>query len=86
MVSPVWYNIRRVSVAKYSISGEHDVDLEWMKQVRGMDSRGEKIGRILPRFVVQEWDALAYHELATTKEAENELMTIILDQLKYEPS
>ena len=83
MVSPVWYNIRRVGPAKYSLSGEHDVDVPWMIEVRGHDSRGEKIGRILPRFAVDGWDRAAYQELMESRESAEELTKIIVEQVMY---
>jgi hypothetical protein len=84
MVSPVWYNIRRIGPAKYVLAGEHDVDKAWMKEVRGVDSNGDRVGRILPRFVVEGWDAKAYHELATVKDAEKEIIRLLLEQIKYD--
>ena len=85
MVSPVWYNIRRIGTAKYEISGEHDVDVSWMQEVRGHDSGGEIVGRILPRFAVDQWDKQAYQELISNKDAIEELARIILEQVRYFP-
>lgn len=82
MVSPVWYTIRRVGEAMYDVSGEHDVDAGWMEEVRGKDSRGDTIGRILPRFTVEGWDQAAYQELASNLEASEELVRIIIQQVK----
>lgn len=82
MVSPVWYNIRRVGVAKYELSGEHDVDVSWMHEVRGHDSQGEIVGRILPRFAVDQWDREAYQELMTNEDAVKGLTRIIIDQIE----
>jgi hypothetical protein len=80
-VSPVWYNIRRVGVGKYELSGEHDVDKGWMEDVRGFDANGKVVGRILPRFAVDRWDNTAVQELAQNKEAGEELKRIILEQV-----
>jgi hypothetical protein len=85
MVSPVWYTIRRVGDAMYDLRGEHDVDASWMAEVRGEDSRGDKIGRIMPRFSVEGWDQTAYQELASNLEAVEELIHLIIDQVKYSP-
>jgi len=86
MVSPVWYNIRRTGEGKYELGGEHDVDMNWMKDVRGKDSRGEIVGRILPRFSVEQWDKNAYQELAENVEAAKTLITLIIEQVTYRPS
>jgi hypothetical protein len=86
MVSPVWYTIRRVGEAMYDLRGEHDVDASWMEEVRGEDSRGDKIGRIMPRFSVEGWDQAAYQELASNLEAVEELIHLIIDQVKYRPN
>jgi hypothetical protein len=85
MVSPVWYNIRRVGVAKYTVSGEHDVDVGWMEEVRGKDDQGHIVGRILPRFAVEGWDRDAYAELISNVEAKEELARVIIEQISYIP-
>jgi hypothetical protein len=83
MVSPVWYNIRRVGPSKYELTGEHDVDKSWMEQVRSTDTEGHIVGRILPRFAVEHWDRDAYEELITSPSAQEELIRIIIAQVKY---
>ena len=85
MVSPVWFTIRRVGEAMYDVRGEHDVDVSWMQEVRGKDSREETIGRILPRFTVEGWDQAAYQELLANPEAVEELTRVIIEQVKYFP-
>ena len=81
MVSPVWYNIRRIDTGMYDLSGEHDVDISWMEDVRSHDSRNERVGRILPRFAVEGWDKAAYQELMENKEAGDEITRIIVEQV-----
>jgi hypothetical protein len=81
MVSPVWYNIRPVANSMYDLSGEHDVDINWMEEVRGHDSRTEIVGRILPRFTLDRWDNNAYQELIGNTEAGDELTRIIIEQI-----
>ena len=85
MVSPVWYNIRRTGVAEYTLTGEHDVDKSWMKEVRGIDSNGKPIGRILPRFAVEGWDKQAYQELMTNLQAQDRLYDLLVEQVEYLP-
>jgi len=85
MVSPVWYTVRRVGEAMYDLRGEHDVDASWMAEVRGKDARGENVGRIMPRFTVEGWDQTAYQELASNQEAVEELIRLIIEQVKYHP-
>ena len=85
MVSPVWYNIRRIDTGMYDLSGEHDVDISWMEDVRAHDSRNERVGRILPRFAVEAWDKAAYQELMDNKEAGEEITRIIVQQIMYSP-
>lgn len=83
MISPVWYNIRRVGVGKYHLTGEHDVDSSWMYEVRGMDSKGELVGRILPRFAVEGWDKDAYEEIIKSQAAQEEFTRVIIEQIMY---
>ena len=81
MVSPVWYNILRVDVGMYDLTGEHDVDVNWMTEVRGRDSREETIGRILPRFAVDGWDNVAYQELLESQAAAEDIVRKIVEQV-----
>jgi hypothetical protein len=86
MVSPVWFVIHRVDVGKYQVGGDHDVDISWMEEVRGKDSRGDVVGRILPRYGLGGWDRDAYQELLGGPEAQQELIRIVVDHVKYHPS
>lgn len=67
------------------MSGEHDVDKSWMEEVRSEDSEGNTVGRILPRFAVEQWDRDAYEELVTNISAQEALTKIIIEQVKYLP-
>jgi hypothetical protein len=85
MISPVWYNIRRVGPQQYLLQGEHDVDVGWMNDVRGTDSRGEKVGRIVPRFAADGWDKDAYEEVITHTSAQEQLVNMIIAQIQLLP-
>jgi hypothetical protein len=83
MVSPVWFNVRHVGVGQYEVFGEHDIDVGWMEDVRATDSRGEVVGRILPRFALEGWNKEAYQELVAERTAQTELVRVIVEQVRY---
>ncbi|KAG9290903.1 hypothetical protein G9A89_011053 [Geosiphon pyriformis] len=62
-VSPVWYNIHRRS-NRYELSGGHDVDQNWIKEVR-IEIDGQKRGKIVPRFRSEGWAEHDYKALLT---------------------
>ncbi len=53
-ISPVWYQVRPQRSGQYTVTGEHDVDSEWMQEVRKPGDNGRK-AKIVPRFEFLEW-------------------------------
>ncbi|CDS11651.1 hypothetical protein LRAMOSA03914 [Lichtheimia ramosa] len=78
-VSPVWYYVERSNDPDemFTIVGEHDVDKQWMDQVRGPDT-----GKIVPRFQFRNWDFNAYQSFASNPEEANKLVELLMDQVK----
>ncbi|OQR97571.1 chitinase domain-containing protein 1 precursor, partial [Thraustotheca clavata] len=50
MIAPVWYQIRRNEDEDAILTGAHDVDQNWMQEVKGNDGLGPKI---VPRIVFE---------------------------------
>uniref|UniRef100_H2YBB1 Chitinase domain-containing protein 1 n=1 Tax=Ciona savignyi TaxID=51511 RepID=H2YBB1_CIOSA len=69
MVSPVWLQIRRKNRLKYQITGTHDVDKGWMKEVR----KANKDVQILPRVLFEQWTS---NDFKTLSGSENEIETM----------
>ncbi|CAG8747723.1 14400_t:CDS:10 [Dentiscutata erythropus] len=59
-VSPVWYNIYRRSTNQYELTGGHDVDHNWIKEI----SEGRHV-KVVPRFQFQDWTQIDYQMLIT---------------------
>ncbi|VVD01874.1 unnamed protein product [Leptidea sinapis] len=54
-ISPVWLQVKRQSPNIYIITGLHDVDHAWMKEVRQRSSPGNV--KILPRLLFDNWQS-----------------------------
>ncbi|KAL5036611.1 hypothetical protein BDEG_24552 [Batrachochytrium dendrobatidis JEL423] len=68
-IAPLWYRIKRLN-GKFILDGAHDVDQQWMNQVRQPDRQGKR-ALVLPLFQVSEftqtdWMALI-QDLSVTK-------------------
>lgn len=63
-ISPVWFNLQPAKTkAKFKLSGGHDVDLGWMKEVR--EKGGLNPPKIVPRFSASEFQQADYSNLLT---------------------
>ncbi|KAG2177001.1 hypothetical protein INT43_007655, partial [Umbelopsis isabellina] len=54
-VSPVWFYIDTLDDGEFTITGAHDVDRDWMDEVRTVVD-GRKVGKIVPRFQFRGWN------------------------------
>lgn len=60
IISPVWIQINRKGKEKYQLGGTHDIDLNWMKDVR---SAGKGKTKILPRILFDQFTDHDYSQL-----------------------
>ncbi|KAI7878422.1 glycoside hydrolase [Lichtheimia hyalospora FSU 10163] len=80
-VSPVWYYVERSNEPDevFKIIGEHDVDKQWMAEVRGPNT-----GKIVPRFQFRNWDFNGYQSFASNPEDAQKMVELLMDQVtKY---
>lgn len=77
-ISPVWYNIHRRSINQYELTGGHDVDHNWIKEISDqVDGRHVKV---VPRFQFQGWTQMDYQMLITElNEVDSLVDTLILE-------
>ncbi|KAI9491322.1 glycoside hydrolase superfamily [Zychaea mexicana] len=74
-VSPVWYYIE---AHEFMLIGEHDVDENWIKEVR--DGGGAKI---VPRFQFRNWEFQDYQSFVSNAEEEaSKVVDIIMNQVR----
>ncbi|XP_044738709.1 chitinase domain-containing protein 1 [Chrysoperla carnea] len=52
-ISPVWLQIHRRSPLKYEVTGTHDIDKGWMKDVKTAGRKRKT--KILPRVITENW-------------------------------
>ncbi|KAI8377002.1 glycoside hydrolase superfamily [Blakeslea trispora] len=80
-VSPVWYYVQRRSAMQFDMDGEHDVDQNWIKDVRD-ESTGK--GKVLPRFQLRGWTGDDLKQFITSAEESRKLAEEIYTQVaKY---
>ncbi|CAG8763421.1 1047_t:CDS:2, partial [Acaulospora morrowiae] len=61
-ISPAWYNVHRRFMYRYDLLGGHDVDQNWIKDVR-VKVDGKIRGKIVPRFQLHNWNQFDYQYL-----------------------
>lgn len=54
-VSPTWFTINIDQTNRISIKGQHDVDKNWMNDVRTSNGNTEIFPKIVPRFLFEGW-------------------------------
>lgn len=42
VISPIWLQLHRTGEESYKLGGEHDVDVNWLKDVRKAGQKGQK--------------------------------------------
>lgn len=64
-ISPVWLQIKRIDVGFYEVTGLHDVDKNWMQDVK--DAGKERNLKMVPRIIFDSWTAKDFMSLVTTE-------------------
>jgi len=75
IISPVWLQILRKGDQRYEITGTHDVDKGWMKDVR----ESGKITKFFPRILFEHFTDKDYSRLLTYKDEINAASQIIIE-------
>ncbi|KAI9312076.1 glycoside hydrolase superfamily [Dichotomocladium elegans] len=82
-VSPVWFYIE-AGPEPFHLFGEHDVDTNWIEQVRGdVDETGVPVtGKVVPRFQFRHWVLEDYQKFASQPEEGVLLIALLMDQIR----
>ncbi|XP_062507525.1 chitinase domain-containing protein 1-like isoform X2 [Corticium candelabrum] len=72
-VSPVWLQLKRRKDGSFGIEGGHDIDLEWVNDVK---KSGSSV-HILPRLLFDQWSGHDYQALLSSEAAVQELTSVI---------
>lgn len=60
-ISPVWLQIRRKGPKKYEVTGTHDIDKQWVIDVK--NAGRERKTKLVPRVLFDGWTANDYTAL-----------------------
>lgn len=74
-ISPVWLQLRHNADMKYKITGTHDVDAKWMREVK------RKGAKIVPRLLFDGWLPQQIEELQDAK-AREKIVKLIANVVK----
>lgn len=76
MISPVWIQINRKGKENYEIAGTHDIDVNWIKEVRSA-SKGKT--KILPRILFDKFSDHDYSQLLSYPNERQIVTKLIVD-------
>jgi chitinase domain-containing protein 1 len=80
MISPVWLQVKRKPAGTFFMTGTHDVDHEWIREIR---KRGKKSNlKVLPRILFDGWSSDDFYALFTTGTEPKELTKTIITSAK----
>jgi len=80
MISPVWLQVKRKPTGTFYMTGTHDIDHDWVKEVR---KRGKKTQvKILPRVLFDGWSSDDFYSLFTTGSEPKELIKTLITSAK----
>ncbi|ENN71137.1 hypothetical protein HUJ04_007583 [Dendroctonus ponderosae] len=65
-ISPVWLQIRRTGPRKYEVTGTHDIDKQWVIDVK--NAGRERKTKVVPRVLFDGWTAADYQALFSDPE------------------
>ena len=77
-VSPVWLQVKRRRTGNFFIEGIHDIDKDWMQDVRYSGNNT----RIVPRLLFDKWSVSDFHAVVTNEDAMNELVNTVVNFMK----
>ncbi|CAB4006645.1 Chitinase domain-containing 1 [Paramuricea clavata] len=77
-VSPVWLQVKRRRGGNFLIEGAHDIDKDWVREVR---SSGNNT-RIVPRLLFEKWSPTDFHAIFSNENAMNDLVNTVLNFMK----
>ncbi|GCC16405.1 hypothetical protein chiPu_0021359 [Chiloscyllium punctatum] len=80
LISPVWLQIQRKGVQLYYVTGHHDIDQGWMKNVK---AEFEAV-RFVPRILFDSWTYRDYESLFNSEDEIEELSEALVQTAKAE--
>ncbi|XP_038661967.1 chitinase domain-containing protein 1 [Scyliorhinus canicula] len=79
-ISPVWLQIQRKGVQLYHVTGHHDIDRGWMKNVRAESNAVH----FVPRILFDSWTYRDYESLFNSEDEIEELTEALVHTAKAE--
>ncbi|CAG9773867.1 unnamed protein product [Ceutorhynchus assimilis] len=79
-ISPVWLQVRRKGPKKYEVTGTHDIDKQWVVDVR--NAGRERKTKIVPRVLFDGWTGKDYTELFNNPKERLSLSKTLIESCK----
>uniref|UniRef100_A0A8D0CEA9 Chitinase domain-containing protein 1 n=1 Tax=Salvator merianae TaxID=96440 RepID=A0A8D0CEA9_SALMN len=79
-ISPVWLQVKRRGKERFQLTGLHDADQGWMKEVR----RNAKNIKIVPRILFEAWTYQDFESVFTSEDEIEELSNSMIQVAKSE--
>ncbi|CAH2325368.1 chitinase domain-containing 1 isoform X1 [Pelobates cultripes] len=80
LISPVWLQIKRKGRESYQVSGLHDIDQGWIKDVR----KNSKSTHIVPRILFDGWSYQDFESVFSSEDEIEELSSALVQTAKEE--
>ncbi|XP_063800832.1 chitinase domain-containing protein 1 [Pseudophryne corroboree] len=80
LVSPVWLQIRRKGRQSYQVTGLHDVDQGWIKDIK----RNSKSTKIVPRILFDGWSYQDFESVFSSEDEIEDLSDAMVQSAKDE--
>ncbi|XP_075422966.1 chitinase domain-containing protein 1 isoform X3 [Ascaphus truei] len=80
LVSPVWLQIKRKGSESYQVTGLHDVDQGWIKDIR----KNSKNIQIVPRILFDSWSYQDFESVFNSEDEIEELSSVMVQTAKEE--
>jgi len=77
MISPVWLQIKRKPGGKYHVTGTHDIDNGWIRDVRKLNPEI----KILPRVLFDGWTYKDFVSLFSSEDEIEDMIEVLSDTL-----
>lgn len=82
LISPVWLQIQRTGRNKYKLTGTHDIDKGWMKDIRNSSDSSHQQTEIMPRILFENLQTEDLHAIFNNEEEKQAFAAYLVRQAR----